>query len=420
MRARLAVLLASTLGSVAVPASADEPLRRATAPPQLSSEPVSDEGRTLAPDNDEEDEDEESGDEDDDEDDEDEALSTGGGEGTAPHESTGTRSSRHHFETAISFGLSYETNPDNVAKLGGRSLPPGDGQSGNDDDDDDEEDDEEEDEETRQSDFSATFGLDLTHRYDLDTTIPTQLRTDLSLEGARYADQTDNDYTSFDLMLGPEFQLDESREASLRPFIAGTLLGLGGELLSRSAGAGLEGDLLLTPKLTLGATFSSLYEKYEDTQDEPTGSDQTGWFHALSLNTDYELAEDTTLTIGLIGNFKQAAESFEQYYELGFSIGLEHSLPNPLGQDLDPMKLSVEAGYIYRPYDDPDPDADIDKTETDRQFDANFVAIVPFRPRWSTIVRLSYTNNQSNYPDEEYDNFGILVGVSYDFDSDND
>uniref|UniRef100_UPI00135C59AE hypothetical protein n=1 Tax=Geminicoccus flavidas TaxID=2506407 RepID=UPI00135C59AE len=81
---------------------------------------------------------------------------------------------------------------------------------------------------------------------------------------------------------------------------------------SRSAGAGLEGNLLLTPKLNLSASFSSIYEEYEDTEDEPTGSDQTGWFHALSLDADYELAEDTTLTIGLIGNFKQAAESFEQ------------------------------------------------------------------------------------------------------------
>ncbi|WP_159713077.1 hypothetical protein, partial [Geminicoccus flavidas] len=61
--------------------------------------------------------------------------------------------------------------------------------------------------------------------------IPSQLRTDLSLEGARYLDQTDNDYTSFDLIFGPEFQLDEAREASLRPFLAGALLGLGGELL---------------------------------------------------------------------------------------------------------------------------------------------------------------------------------------------
>ncbi|WP_191058366.1 surface lipoprotein assembly modifier [Geminicoccus harenae] len=418
-------MLTSMLGPVAVPASADEPLIRVADLPRLSAEAIPGEGETPPPDNEEDSDDARGADDEDsaEEEEDDDAPDDSDDEGTGPNETAGN--SRHHIEAAISFGLSYETNPDNVAKLGGRSRLPGGGQPDNDDDDDDDDedddgDDDDDDEEARESDFSATFGLDLTHRYDLYTAIPSQLRTDLSLEGARYADQTDNDYTSFDLIFGPEFQLDEAREASLRPFLAGALLGLGGELLSRSAGAGLEGDLLLAPKLNLSASFSSLYEEYEDTEDEPSGSDQTGWFHALSLDADYALAENTTLTIGLIGNFKHATEGFEQYYELGFGIGVEHSLSNPLDEELDPVTLGFEAGYIYRPYDDPDPDADVDKAETDRQFDADLVAIVPFRPRWSAVLRLFYTDNQSNYPDEEYENFGILVGVSYDFDSDDD
>jgi hypothetical protein len=474
MRVRAAVILASTLGPVVQPAWAavppmelraderpciaaigtDSPGRTLTPvdgcrreperpPPQVAprllNQAMPGEAEELVPDDEEEDDDEDGGEEDDEDEDgkgDDATPDDDEDEETTPDEVVGASSSRHHFEAAISFGLGYETNPDNVAKLGGRSRPPDAGQAGGgddeegdeeDDDDDkgdedggdeDEDEEDDDDEETRQDDFSATLGIDLTHRYDLDTAAGTELRSDLSLEAARYLDLTDNNYTSLELVSGPEFQLDEDRDSTLRPFIAGSLLGLGSEVLSRSLGIGLESDVQWTPKLNANAEFSALFEHYEDTEDEPTGSDQTGWLYAGSVAADYQLTESTTLSAGLIGNFKQAAEDFEQYYELGFSLGLEQSLPNPLDADLDPVSLSFEVEYLYRPYDDSDPDEDIAKAERDRQLDADVVVTLPFRPRWSAVLRLSYSDNQSNYPEEEFENFGVLIGVAYNFDQD--
>jgi hypothetical protein len=267
-----------------------------------------------------------------------------------------------------------------------------------------------------EDDFSAIGSLRLTHRYDFGTQAGDDLETDLLLYGTEHADVHEEDVRLVDLTVGPNLRFGElPRTVNLRPFVDGSLLNLGGDNYRQSVGLGVDTLVPLAAGVRGSLGLRTAYEDYDNTTDRPTGSDRTGWLYEAQTGVELDLGPSTVLAAGLHGAYKDAEEGFEQYHEIGLDLGLTQYLPNPIRPQAGPASIGAGAGFAYAPYADPDPQIDPNRTREDKRLDLRLSGNLPVAAGWAVVLAFDYTNNESNYATEDFDNFGVTLGINYDF-----
>ncbi len=271
---------------------------------------------------------------------------------------------------------------------------------------------------TEQSDFSAVVSSDLHYAYDFGTQAGHALEADLSLFGSRYAEESEVNTWLADLEVGPRFYIGPVGQpvASLRPFGEASYVALDDDNYLTAFGGGLNARLYPLPNLLVETTGRVVAQNFDDTKDQPTASNQTGTYGTIRPGVTWLVLPQTFLSFdGLFGH-NDADENFETFNEYGAGVTATQLFPVPFNWVTEQLwSVSVAGAYRRTVYDKPDPQVDPDHEQKDDRYDLSLSLSVPFTDHLNLNVIGLQTWNESNLPNDQFDNTSITVGASFSF-----
>jgi tetratricopeptide (TPR) repeat protein len=269
---------------------------------------------------------------------------------------------------------------------------------------------------TGQSDVSGFLRGRVNYRYDLGLQAGHKLAADLIYAGKLYSDQTQLNFGFIGISAGVDFNLTRALKRPSRlelRFDAGKYNRNGMSFLDLQGGsAKLLHVLNAKSILTLEYLYSS--QDYIDNSDFPRNSIRDGSLQSLSVRYKRDLGKKSSIELGFYVNDKTAQEDFEAYDEVFALASYEKRFASPVESLKDDWKMTLDGRFGNRSYDGPDPIfGQIFADGASQDDDLLFLAArleVPVRG-FATFAELGYTDNDSNYEIDEYDNRFLTFGI---------
>ncbi|MHA7773893.1 hypothetical protein [Roseibium sp. M-1] len=195
------------------------------------------------------------------------------------------------------------------------------------------------------------------------------LEADFVFYGARYADLVRLDTALAELNLGPSinlerFDIDDSR---VSVFAIASGIRLNHANYNGAVGVGTRFVSQLTPATLIDAKLEWRRRWYNDTAEYSTVSDRNGSYWRLAATLTRQLSQKITARALVLADFEEAKRPWTQSWEVGGGIGATIQFASPIGKLTLPWSLDLEAGYIYREYQGPDPLVDASAAQRDNE-----------------------------------------------------
>lgn len=310
------------------------------------------------------------------------------------------RGDRQQVFASLFFGLSGQTNAsrgpdDDIVNLGGNRILL----------DDDVQD---------QADFTSFASFQGGYRYDFADS-GHRLELNAVGFGEKYFDLADLDTLYGSADIGPRFDLGGQGlgALTLRPFIGGRHMRVGGDRNFNALRLGLNARQQLGPALLRDVTFQIEKRWFNDTDLFPTNSDRDGEVYTLR----YQLRDPRPRPIGwrISGayEFADLERGYESYHAASLGAGVDYRFRQGLLLNTGPETVYLRGRLEGRLYRDPDPlvDPDDDQQTLDTRIAGGHE--VRFTPwSWGSL-ELGYEKTFSNYEIDEYDNAYVQIGIGF-------
>lgn len=252
--------------------------------------------------------------------------------------------------------------------------------------------------------------------YDLGTQ-GDLLETEFLFYGARYADIVRLDTALAELTLGPSlnlerFDIDDTR-LGLYAIAAGIRLNHANYNGALGVGARLVSQV--TPAVLVDTKIEWRRRWYNDTAEFPTVSNRAGSYLRLAATVSRKVSPTVTLRALVLADFEETKEAWTQSWEAGGGVGATVRFASPFEQLRQPWSLDLEAGFIYRSYEGPDPFVDPARAQEDREGWVRTGLSVPFRPDLAFGVTGEFRRQYSNYDLATYSNASALLSLTKSF-----
>jgi hypothetical protein len=261
---------------------------------------------------------------------------------------------------------------------------------------------------TKKADANFLTTVGLSHVYDFQTAAePLALESNLTVYGAKQLRQTQFDLSLVQLDTGPRFGLPNLLAgSSIRPYLVGDYLSLGGTSFLNSYGGGLNGFAPITDRLGIEANFEIQNRQYWMVTSRPRIENRSGDFIAVRLAPRFAIDDDQLVT--LLGGLNRAlaVQGYERYTEFSLGPAYQIRFESPLPQMglTRPWLGSVSFNRVWRSYAAPDPIVDPNDTRNDREWNVglsleialakDLSALLQFQQSWvdSTIPNFAYSD----------------------------
>jgi len=269
---------------------------------------------------------------------------------------------------------------------------------------------------TGTADTNAFLAARLQGSYDLGTQ-GDLIETEFVFYGARYADIVRLDTALAELTFGPSinlerFNLDDTR-LGLYAIAAGIrlnhanyngALGVGARLVSR-----------LTPAVLLDTKVEWRRRWYNDTAEFPTVSDRNGSFLRLAATLSRKISPSVTMRALVLADFEETRQEWTQSWEAGGGLGATVRFASPIERLQQPWSLDLEAGYIFRSYQGPDPFVDPVQAQEDHEGWVRKGLSVPLSQDLALGLTGEFRRQYSNYDLATYSNASALFSLTKTF-----
>jgi hypothetical protein len=239
----------------------------------------------------------------------------------------------------------------------------------------------------------------------------------------RYTDVSEVNTFLAEAELGPRVFLGEYiRDAgtqflSLRPYATASYLALDDDTYRTNYGGGLNIRMLVTPEVVMDTTLQAVRQNFDNTSKEPTAANQTGYYYTAQPSVIWAATPETLVTLEGLFGYRDAKFGFESFRELGVVLGATQFFQTPFRWITDqPWSASLAGAYRNTAYNDPDPLIDPDDKRDDDRYDINLNLQVPLPPEGLFVsTDLQQTWNESNIPNDEFDNTAVTLTIRYAF-----
>ena len=248
----------------------------------------------------------------------------------------------------------------------------------------------------------------------------------ISVEGtvftSRQFELTELDVELFHLNAGPGFKFfsKDAGEILFRPSVRLTHVRLDDEGYLFSSGIGADvGWKVLDDVAVISKGFYEHREYYE-TKERSNADTQDGKVWKVAVGAAHKV--DQTLLIGgqaFVGEAGAFADS-EAYSDVGAIINVRKRFESPVKDIEDfevfaaPWSVTVKAQYKNRKYEGPNPIVS-NTTREDDVFQLGATLAVPLGDGWSVFSGLADKDNQSNTPNNNFENIGATLGAKVRF-----
>lgn len=269
---------------------------------------------------------------------------------------------------------------------------------------------------TGQSDVNGFVAATLHGGYDLGTQ-GDLLEADLLLFGARYADLSKLDTGLAELTFGPSFNMRRFNVDNARLGFYGILSGVRLDTANYLGAMGLGSRFAwrLDPATTLSGKFEFRYRWYHDTVTYSTVSDRNGHFYKGGLTLTHQFSQSWAGRTLIFGDYEETAKAWEQSYEIGGGVGATYKFASPFEALPDRWSIDLEAGYIRRLYDSPDPLINKNDSQNDHEGWVRAALNVPLKNDFSIGLTGEFRRVYSNYDLATYSNASAMVSVAKNF-----
>lgn len=269
---------------------------------------------------------------------------------------------------------------------------------------------------TGTADTNAFLAGRLKASYDLGTQ-GDLIETEFVFYGARYADIVRLDTALAELTLGPSFNLarfdlDDTR-LGLYALAAGIRLNHANYNGALGVGARLVSEV--TPTVLVDTKVEWRRRWYNDTAEFPTVSSRKGSYLRLAATISRKVSPAVTMRALILADFEETKEAWTQSWEAGGGVGATVRFASPIEQLRQPWSLDLEAGFIYRAYEGPDPFVDPVEAQEDREGWVRTGLSVPFRKDLALGVTGEFRRQFSNYDLATYSNASALLSLTKTF-----
>lgn len=269
---------------------------------------------------------------------------------------------------------------------------------------------------TGQADTNAFLAGRVQGSYDLGLQ-GDLLEADLIFYSARYADIVRLDTALAELTLGPSINLEridwDNSRLSLYAVAAGVRLNHANYNGALGFGARIVSEV--TPTMLLDAKAEWRRRWYNDTAEFPTVSDRNGSFWRLATTLSRKMSPAVTVRALLLADFEETKQEWTQSWELGGGIGATVQFASPIEKLRQPWSLDLEAGYIYRSYEGPDPLVDPVLAQEDQEGWLRAGLSVPLRNDFAIGFTGEFRRQHSNYDLATYSNTSALISLTKTF-----
>jgi len=263
------------------------------------------------------------------------------------------------------------------------------------------------------------FGLGtVNYVYDFQQADPLTIEANLTTYGQKQFRQTQLDLSLTQFDVGPRIGLPMLLEgSSVRPYIIGDYLSLGGSSFMSSYGGGINGVAPMMDRLAILANFEIQNRQYDTDPARPRIEDLTGDYIAVRLEPRYAVADNQL--IGFTNEFDRtlAVQGYQRSTQVILGPNYQIRFASPLEQTglVRAWTGSVGFDHIWRYYGTPDVLIDPANTRRDSQYDLGGTLEIPVVDGMSTLLQLQQTWANSNIPNYKYTNLLGMVAVSLKF-----
>jgi hypothetical protein len=271
---------------------------------------------------------------------------------------------------------------------------------------------------TGQDDVNAFALLEGTYTYDLGTQAGDTLEVAGLAYGAFYDEQTQLDLTVLEADVGPRFRLGPRGlpwGMTVRPYVAGSVVGLDRVVYSTTVAGGLAIGLQPTERLGARLLFDLRHDDYVESSRNPSNDERDALVPGARAFVRYVLARDLAAEVGLLVADNDADAGFRSFLDLGATAALVYAFPAPFLRDTDPWIASVSAGVRRADYDTPDPAIDPATSRRDDEWRVGAALTAALTRDLALVARIDYRDVQSNIELYTFDNFASSLALQWRF-----
>jgi hypothetical protein len=258
----------------------------------------------------------------------------------------------------------------------------------------------------------------LNYVYDFQRADPVTIETNLTVYGSKQFRQTFLDLSLTQIDVGPRFGLPNLLEgASVRPYVVGDYLSLGGSHYMASYGGGVNGVAPVIDRLNLVANFEIQNRQYYMDVARPRIEDRSGNYIAFRVSPQYALADNQIVGFLAEVDRTEAHQAYERNWQLALGPSYQIRFLSPIPETglVRPWTGSIGFFHVWRWYDQPDIIVDPFHTRNDSEYNLGGTLELPIIEGLSALLQAQQTWAYSNVQNYKYTNTTGLVALSFSF-----
>lgn len=248
--------------------------------------------------------------------------------------------------------------------------------------------------------------------YDLGTQ-GDSLEADLLAYGSRYREVSRLDAALAELTFGPSLNMARFGIEDARLGIYGILSGVRLDYANYSGALGVGTRFAIRPAIATELSSKLEYRRrwYNDTATNPTVSDRSGYIVQGSLMLTQQLTGALSARVSVLGDYEEAKAGWDQSWEFGGTVGATYRFDMPLKALKHRWSVSLDAGYLRRIYDDPDPVISSTDAQKDHEGFLRAALTMPFRSDFALSLNGELRRVYSTYDLSTYNNAAASLAL---------
>jgi hypothetical protein len=269
---------------------------------------------------------------------------------------------------------------------------------------------------TKHHDVNFFGAATLNYVYDFQTADPVTLETNFTTYGAKQARQTQFDLSLMQIDFGPRFGLPSLIEgSSIRPYVLGNYLSLGGTNFLSSTGGGINYFAPVLERLFVEANFEVSDRQYWHDPIRPRIENRNGTFIAARLTPRFALTENQL--ISLTGELDRtlAVQGYERNTQFWLGPSYQIRLDPPVPPFEQPWIATFGFNRVWRSYAAPDQLVDPFDTRNDREWTVGGSLSIGIVENLAALFAVQNTWVDSTIPNFKYNNLIVTGALSLQF-----
>ena len=247
--------------------------------------------------------------------------------------------------------------------------------------------------------------------------IPRSIRTSLC-SAPNNSTKTRSTSSSWNSWSGRGFGLHQREDGNtlVRPFVLGSAVHLGEDILYASFGGGVEVSRQVNDGLGVTMRYDLRKKRFDDNASRPNASNEDGVEHSgQAYSGQSPSRRRSTRSRGHGSRVGDARVDYEANREYGGLVGLSVSYEPPLGNPSRRWLTSVSSEFSYVKHDAPYPAVSPTTRRADKKWDLRVQTNIPLTKQLSLGVGVTHSQVDSNLPNFKQNNTTVAVSVSRSF-----